>query len=36
LAEGQAWEVAVDENFLFVYNAEFEPNKTYEIVLDLN
>ena len=36
LAEGQQWDAAVDENFLFVYNADFEPNKTYEIVIDLN
>lgn len=36
LAEGQEWDVAVDENFLLVYNADFEPNSTYEVVLDLN
>ena len=36
LAEGQTWDVAVDENFLLVYNADFEPNSTYEVVLDLN
>ena len=35
LAEGQEWDVAVDENFLLVYNADFEPNSTYEVVLDL-
>ena len=35
LAEGQTWDVAVDENFLLVYNADFEPNSTYEVVLDL-
>ena len=35
LAEGQDWDVAVDENFLLVYNADFEPNSTYEVVLDL-
>jgi hypothetical protein len=36
LAEGQAWDVALDENFLLIYNADFEPNSTYEVVLDLN
>jgi len=35
LAEGQEWKVALDENFILVYNAEFEPNKSYDIVLDL-
>ena len=36
LAEGQDWKVALDENFLLIYNADFEPNSTYEVVLDLN
>lgn len=36
LAEGQQWDAVVDENFLFVYNADFEPNKTYEIVIDVD
>ena len=35
LAEGQEWKVALDENFVLVYNAEFEPNSTYEIVIDV-
>ncbi len=35
LAEGQAWEVALDENFLLVYNADFAPNNVYEIVIDV-
>jgi zinc protease len=35
LAEGQAWEVALDENFLFVYNADFAPSSVYEIVIDV-
>ena len=35
LAEGQEWEAVVDENFLLVYNPNFEPNSTYEIVIDL-
>ena len=26
LAEGQDWKAAVDENFLMVYNADFEPS----------
>lgn len=36
IADGQQWDAVVDENFLFVYNADFEPNKTYEIIIDLN
>ena len=35
LAEGEKWEVALDENFVLVYNAEFEPNSVYEIVIDV-
>lgn len=35
LAEGQRWEVALDENFILVYNADFEPNNSYEIVLNV-
>ena len=35
LAEGQEWEAVVDENFLLVYNPNFDPNSTYEIVIDL-
>ena len=35
LAEGQAWDVALDENFILVYNAEFEPNMSYTIILDV-
>jgi zinc protease len=35
LAEGQAWEVALDENFLLVYNADFAPSSVYEIVIDV-
>jgi zinc protease len=34
LANGQAWQVAVDENFLLVYNPGFEPDKEYVIVLE--
>ena len=36
LADGQNWKVALDENFLLVYNADFEPGKTYTIVLDID
>lgn len=36
MAEGQAWDAAVSENFLLVYNPQFEPGKTYEFVIDLN
>lgn len=36
LAEGQAWDAVVDENFILIYNADFMPNKTYEIVLDVD
>lgn len=36
LAEGQDWKVALDENFLLIYNGNFEPNKTYEVVLDID
>lgn len=35
LAEGQNWDVALDENFILIYNAEFEPNHTYEVVIYL-
>ena len=36
LAAGQNWDVAVDENFLFIYNPDFKPNKTYEVILDID
>ena len=35
LAEGETWDVALDENFILVYNAEFAPSSTYEIILDV-
>ena len=35
LAEGQQWDVALDENFMLVYNAELEPNKVYTITLNV-
>lgn len=36
LAAGQNWKAAVDENFLLIYNADFEPNKTYTVELDVD
>ena len=35
LAEGEAWDVALDENFILVYYAEFSPSSTYKIILDV-
>lgn len=35
LADGQKWDIALDENFIFVYNTNFEPNQTYRIVLKM-
>lgn len=36
LAAGQPWKVAVDENFLLVYDPAFEPSREYTIVLDVD
>ena len=36
LPVGQDWKVALDENFLLVYNCDFEPNKTYQVILDID
>ena len=36
LAEGQDWDVALDENFLLIYNCNFEPGKVYQVVLDID
>lgn len=36
LAEGEAWDAVVDENFILVYNTDFEPNSTYTITLDID
>ncbi len=36
LAAGQQWKVALDENFLMVYQPDFEPGKTYTIELDVD
>ena len=35
LADGEEWDAIVDENFILIYNAEFEPNSTYTITLDI-
>lgn len=36
LAEGQKWDAAVAEDFLLVYNCDFEKNKSYSVVLDVD
>lgn len=36
LAEGQTWKAAVDENFLLIYDCDFEPGRTYEVRLDID
>jgi zinc protease len=36
LAEGQSWEAAVDENFLLIYNPNFEPGKKYTVTLEID
>lgn len=36
LADGQSWDVALDENFILIYNADFKPNSKYEIIINLN
>ncbi|MEG2790298.1 MAG: hypothetical protein RSA98_01745 [Odoribacter sp.] len=36
LAAGQSWKAVVDENFLLIYDAGFEPGKTYTVVLNTN
>ena len=35
-AGGQKWDIAVAEDFLLLYNCDFEKNKKYTIVLDIN
>lgn len=35
LSAGQNWKAAVDENFLLVYDVDFEPGKTYVIELEM-
>ena len=36
LADGQSWKAAVDENFLLIYEPNFEPNKKYTITLTID
>lgn len=36
MASGQKWKVAVNKDFLLIYNADFEPSKTYQITLDID
>lgn len=36
LATGQNWQVALDENFLLIYEPDFEPGKTYIVELDID
>lgn len=36
LAAGQEWKAAVDENFLLIYNADFEPDRTYVVELEVD
>lgn len=36
LAGGQKWEIAVAEDFLLLYNCDFEKNKKYTIVLNID
>jgi len=36
LVEGQKWDAVVDENFLLIYNPNFKPNMTYEVILDVD
>lgn len=36
LSEGQNWDVALAEDFLLVYNCDFEKNKSYTIELDID
>ena len=36
LAAGQSWKVAVDENFLLVYDPGFEPGRSYTVILDID
>ncbi|MDE7074170.1 MAG: hypothetical protein K2O69_03860, partial [Odoribacter sp.] len=36
LADGQDWQIAVAEDFLLVYNCDFDKNKTYTIILNID
>ncbi|MEE0864987.1 MAG: hypothetical protein U0L61_07630 [Alistipes sp.] len=35
LAPGQEWDATIDENFILIHNAEFEPDRTYEIIINV-
>jgi zinc protease len=35
MAEGQEWNAVIDENFILIYNADFKPSSTYEIVINV-
>lgn len=36
LAAGQDWNVALDENFLLIYEPDFKPGSTYTVELDID
>ena len=36
IATGQDWECALAEDFILVYNCDFEKNNSYTIILDIN
>lgn len=36
IAVGQSWECALAEDFILVYNCDFEKNNSYTIILDIN
>lgn len=36
LTRDYSWKIAVDENFLFIYQPDFQPGKTYRIILSVD
>ena len=36
LADGQTWDAIIDENFLLIYNPNFEPNSSYVIHINMD
>lgn len=36
LSAGQPWKVALDENFLLIYNADFKPSELYTVEIDID
>lgn len=36
LAAGQSWKTAMDENFLLIYNPDFQPNQEYTLEIDID